>query len=304
MILQKDRVEFFQQNWTLDAIRQHCEKCGRVCYKSENKLDGQHTDAFINSLIKSKHYSVLEHGTVYLTKTFNTITDKIDSEFATKYILNKYSVVNIDVSQNYDYTLYITTNYRVIVENGWENDLEYITAPTEYHEKRYTLFLSVDRGVGEEFLRHRPFSYSKESTRYCRYSLDKFGNQITYILPEADLQYLEEGEYTLNEYGDICTKNNYNDSAADNATHDFLKLLLDAEKTYMNLINHGWTAQQARRVLPLAVKGDFVMTGFESDWQHVIDLRYHETTGKVHPDMMHIAEKIYKLFKDNNINIK
>ena len=323
----KDDVQFFNFNYTLDDIKKHCERCGRVCYKSEDKITDDSSEKFIRNLINSKHYSVLEHGTVYLIIKIENENNYINTELYKKYQRNKFSKVNIvtDIPDNgtlhpwdegYKAGIpkaYITTNYRVIVENHWEDDLKFISQPTKYHEMRYTLFIRCDRGVGEEILRHRLFSYSKESTRYCRYSLGKFGSQITTIIPEADFPDFEEGQYKYinnsdqigmwNLEDDISVKEPLRVFDYDSIEYIYLKSNIESEKGYMKLINNGWTAQQARRVLPLSLKGDFVMSGFLSDWKHFNSLRYNQTTGPVHPDMLHISTKINNIFKNNNINI-
>jgi thymidylate synthase (FAD) len=79
---------------------------------------------------------------------------------------------------------YITTNARVIFENGWEDDLKYMCEPTEFHEKRITVKFTCSIGVCREILRHRRMSFLNESTRYCNYSKSKFGNELTYIIPQ------------------------------------------------------------------------------------------------------------------------
>jgi thymidylate synthase (FAD) len=77
----------------------------------------------------------------------------------------------------------ITTNYRVLVENGWLDDLQFLCNPAGYHHKRMSVRFICDRGVSHEFVRHRVFSFAQESTRYCNYTKDKFSNEITFIEP-------------------------------------------------------------------------------------------------------------------------
>lgn len=67
-------------------------------------------------------------------------------------------------------TVYVTTNYRVIKEHHWEDDLQYLCEPTEYHHKRYTVHMILDRGVMDEFRTHVGLSHLAESTRYVNYS--------------------------------------------------------------------------------------------------------------------------------------
>lgn len=133
-----------------------------------------------------------------------------------------------------------------------------------------------------EFVRHRVFSFAQESTRYCNYSKDKFGNEITYIIP-CWIPY-KEGQYEINEgedywgnyNGDYITWNKKlvsEHSSNYKTLFHFIKALDQAEMQYFNLLNSGWTPQQARAVLPNALKTELVMTGFVSDWKHFFFLR-------------------------------
>ena len=121
-----------------------------------------------------------------------------------------------------------------------------------------------------EFVRHRVFSFAQESTRYCNYSKDKFGNEITFIEPCWGLD---------NFAGDI-----------------FKVFLANAEKQYIHLVNQGWKAQEARAVLPNALKTELIMTGFIDDWNHFFDLRARGTTGAPHPQAKELAEPLMSEF--------
>jgi thymidylate synthase (FAD) len=110
-------------------------------------------------MIKDRqHTAMLEHGTVYLhiNWPYRSPSPLI------KYSINPYSITKY-VDNTYD--IYVTTNYRVLYENNWLNDLQYLCEPTEYHEKRITVKFICDRGVSHEFVRHRVFSFAQESTR-------------------------------------------------------------------------------------------------------------------------------------------
>ena len=109
--------------------------------------------------------AMLEHGTVYLTHPVENSGSPLYLGIGVKYRENKYSKVNYD---NWG-TRYITTNYRVIVENDWLDDLQFLCEPTEFHEKRTTVRFICDRGVSHEFVRHRVFSFAQESTRQWRH---------------------------------------------------------------------------------------------------------------------------------------
>ena len=141
------------------------EIAGRTCYKSEDKITNTSAKEFVDRMIKSGHGAMLEHGTVYLTHPIENSGSPLYLGIGTKYRENKYSKVNYD---NWG-TRYITTNYRVIIENDWLDDLQYLCEPTEHHEKRTAVKFICDRGISHEFVRHRIFSFAQESTRQWRH---------------------------------------------------------------------------------------------------------------------------------------
>lgn len=266
------------------------ELAGRTCYKSEDKITENSAKEFVDRMIKLGHGAMLEHGTIYLTiaKTAMNIGDPIF------YIKNKYSKVNED-----GLFYYITTNMRVLVENNRLDDLQYQVKPTEHHEKRITVKWILDRVTGESFLRHRVFSFARESTRYCNYSKDKFNNEITFIKPTwLDIP---TGNYTYWD-GDWCDIDKMKiQLPSDNGiTDNFLWCLNNAETQYNLLINKGWKPQQARQVLPFAVCSPLVMTGFESDWEHFFSLR---CSSKAHPDAKKLADELKSLMNVKNIEL-
>lgn len=289
------------------------ELAGRTCYKSEDKITENSAKEFVDRMIKLGHGAMLEHGTIYLNVPEQTYTETLEDEFGKfnnpnnslvdRYRKNKYSKVNSvaadeELRKKYPKVRpfklthhYITTNLRVIVENGWEEDLEWQCEPTEHHEKRITVKWILDRVTGESFLRHRVFSFARESTRYCNYSKDKFNNEITFIKPTwLDIP---TGNYTYWD-GDWCDIDKMKiQLPSDNSiTDNFLWCLNNAETQYNLLINKGWKPQQARQVLPFAVCSPLVMTGFESDWEHFFELR---CSGAAHPDAKKLADELYKL---------
>ena len=146
-----------------------------------------------------------------------------------------------------------------------------------------------------ELVRHRVFSFAQESTRYCNYSKDKFGNELTFILPTWLVGKLNLGHYEIvtpdnkddEIVGDGYIKNVY-DYSAENI---FVKECLRSELQYIHLINLQYSPQQARQILPNALKTEVCMTGFASDWRFFFDLRYYGETGKPHPDMELVAGK-------------
>lgn len=148
---------------------------------------------------------------------------------------------------------------------------------------------------------------------YCNFSKNKFNNEITYIIPTwLDIP---EGEAYFHDginfrvgankefFGESVNSKAWNRNNNWKEVDSFLHSLDVSEKVYFDLLNLGWTPQQARQVLPNALKTELVMTGFISDWKHFIDLRYRGTTGKPHPDAFYLAEKLYNLFKERGIEV-
>lgn len=170
MKLIKQSFEFINQtDFSLVGIKKHIERCARVSYKSEDKITDTSYEKFVNMLESRGHDRPLEFGTVYLSRT----SQKEDNmEWLDKYAYNpwsKFSFGNGSTRINGELrnTVYVTTNYRVIKEHHWEDDLQYLCEPTEYHHKRYTVHMILDRGVMDEFRTHVGLSHLAESTRYC-----------------------------------------------------------------------------------------------------------------------------------------
>ena len=290
MKLIESKVEVIEQQPGLEGMYKQIELAGRTCYKSEDKITEDSAKEFVDRMIKSKHGAMLEHGTVYLCIENYEDVDEM------KYKLNKYSKAQC-VFPN---LLYVTTNLRVLVENDWLNDLQYICEPTEYHEKRITARFTCDRGVSHEIVRHRVMSFAQESTRYCNYTKDKFDSELTFIIPTW--ANIPEGKYT-NWDGDWCnveTLTLLKEDVSDKTDH-FLHLCAYAELSYNLMIDRGALAQEARQVLPNAVKTEIVVTGFESDWNHFFSLRSPKYGAQgAHPDIAKLADELYE--KLNSVN--
>ena len=273
MKLIKPSYKIIEQEPGINGVYKMIEYAGRVCYKSEDKITEDSAKPFVDRMIKSGHGAMLEHGTVYMFMPIGC--DKHDYHVAWKYHKNKYSKVII---RNWHFLLnkngyYITTNFRVLVENGWLDDLKYICDPTEFHKKRVCVHFIGDRGILAEFTRHRVFSFSAESTRYCNYSKNKFGNEVTFIEPcWSTTEPMRDG------------------------FSEFRTALAEAENHYLFLIENGWTPQQARAVLPNSLKTELVMTGFVSDWKHFFGLRCDSAA---HPQARELAIPLKKEFIDN-----
>lgn len=291
MRLIKPGFEIIEQQAGLEGMYKQIESAGRTCYKSEDKITEDSAKGFVERMIKSGHGAMLEHGTVYLDVP-NSAGDYDSVPF---FASNPYSRVVIKPLDDRVHN-YVTTNFRVIVENFAEeyipDILQYLCEPTEFHEKRITVHFVCDRGVSHEFVRHRVMSFAQESTRYCNYSKDKFGNELTFIEP----CWLEDYNYKDNTYNQL-----FIDSLRFAEAHylDLLKKWDDKipDKRYKTgFRNNPWTPQQARAVLPNALKTELVVTGFVSDWNHFFDLRARGTTGAPHPQAKELAEPLMKEF--------
>lgn len=150
----------------------------------------------------------------------------------------------------------------------------------------------------------RVFSFAQESTRYCNYSKDKFGKELTFIIPcwldipegqsywYDGLGYRVGADIHNQNFGHIKKSSNYN---------SFLSALENAEKLYLHLLNEGWTPQQARSVLPNSLKTELVMTGTIEQWKEFFKLRspLYGATG-AHPQAAELADKLYIQFKEKN----
>ena len=273
-------TEIIEQNPGLEGLYKHIELCGRTCYKSEDKITEDSAKKFVDTLIKSGHGSVLEHGTVYLAIPMTTYAP----DAVNIYRDNAYSKVNdcnefifTDKYGNKVAAWCVTTNLRVLVENDCLEDLEFLCEPTEYHEKRITVKFICSRSISHELVRHRIFSFSQESQRYCAYNKDKFGGEVTFIKPI----WYEQKE-------DIDTSN----------YPDYGYSLLYAENRYLDLLEQGLKAQEAREVLPNSTKTEVIMTGFTSDWLYFFKLR---TDKAAHPEMRKLTIPLEKEFKKKGL---
>lgn len=188
-----------------EVILRRLEECGRVCYKSEDKITEGSAARFVAGIIKRGHEAVLEHCSV-------------------------------------------------------------------------TVKFICDRGVSHEIVRHRMASYCQESTRYCNYSKDGFGNEITVIEP----CYLKPGSKSYTLWKNLCSC---------------------AEQVYFSMLEDGCSPQEARAVLPNSLKTEVVMTANMREWRHFFKLR---CAAAAHPQMREVAclllgrfqEKIPVIFDD------
>lgn len=256
MVILKANVKATIQKPGILGLYEHIERCGRVCYKSENQITKGSAERFVKILIAHGHTSVLEHGTLYLM---------IPLEHEARWqvvianiIASPYS--SLDISNRH---LWVTTNLRVIVEatDLWE---EFINAyaleePDLYHKKRFTAHWVISRGIANEFVRHRVFSFSQESTRYVNY----LKKPMQFIIPEW---------YNGDQSG----------------SREVWIRAMQSSESYYNQLKVVLKNQDARGVLPLDLKTELVMTGNLEQWEEFFKLR---TSPQAHPDARVIAEQ-------------
>lgn len=306
-------MEIGPQMWKdelINSVYRQIEIAGRTCYKSEDKITETSAKEFVDRMVKSGHGAMLEHGTVYLRYDFKAKEDSNRTAYWlwSKYNENQYSesVQAQPIPGIPDGFVAITTNFRVLVENNWLDDLEYICEPTEYHEKRITVKFVCDRGVSHEFVRHRVFSFAQESTRYCNYSKDKFNNEVTFILPcWADSLALQEVKGTVitsDDFGNLIGEYYYHLNGKETPyfktweitpERNFVASLQVAEQLYLELLNQGWKPQQARAVLPNSLKTELIMTGTIEQWKGFFKLR---DAGSAHPQAYELAHPLHEEF--------
>ena len=297
--------EIIDQEPGLEGIYKAAELPGRICYGSQDRIAPGTAEKFVNGLMKSNHGAPLEHGTVYLMAPlqFNYDT-KTEYGALRKYQFNKFSKIKVDD----DGMMYVTTNLRVLFENGWLDDLKYLCEPTEYHEKRVQVRFTVDRFTGEEFLRHRVASFNRESTRYVLFTKEKFGGgSIKYIVPVWLLDDVNRKEIEVMKdttITDFCQSIIDFEEGVGPMTElcAWMFALKACEWSYCTLTNQfGWKAEQARTVLPCAISSPLIMTAFVSDWVHFFNLRAIGTTGKPHPQAFELADPLMEEFIERGI---
>lgn len=280
------------------------ELAGRTCYKSDSEFTDESAIKFFETMTNRGHYAMLEHGEA----TFELLGMKegeLDGAFrAIPYIRSSYkqnryyitmscshmvgpNVVKANISRlskelffkmrDIFLTYYLNgiDDRRPVTQlNGIQvKMLKDVTEIIDFDlddlklHKSFTFKFVCDRGVSHELVRHRQ-SVAQESQRYCNYSKDKFGNEITFVVP-----------HDWNEW-------------SDEAKEIFANSCTYAETNYLKLLNLGKAPQDARRVLPNSTKTEVILTMPLGSWEHFIDLRSKGTTGAPHPDMKKVADPV------------
>ncbi len=278
MKLIKPSVEFFGAVPTdYDSVIKFIEKAGRTCYKSEDKITEDSAEKFVKKLIKAEHLAMVEHSNFVIRSKLNTfdlnlhyksgkfLNDFHDEKYlyvggnltAWKQTFEKYFISSLFLPFLKQYSELFNLNIFNIISK-WEV-CPYNQIPKELH--RYSAKFICDRGVSHELVRHRPCSFAQESTRYVNYS----GNDISFIEP-AD--YEDWDELSQHYFEDACKY---------------------AEIAYLDLVDTGSKTQQARAVLPNALKTEIIVTADAAEWNHIRKLR---TSKAAHPDMQRVMNML------------
>ena len=290
-------VEIVEQAPGLEGIYRQIEQAGRNCYQSSHIIGENTAKPFVERMIKDGHTAMLEHGTVYLQMPL----DEWIQDFRMEVCPGRTHVVTLDETN----TAFVTTNYRVLVENDALDLLKYLCdKPGPMHELRVTARFQCQIAISREYNRHRTDSIAEQSTRYCNYSADKFGNEITINLPtwieQERLPKINNNMEALKTYCKYIDGSLFAIGAKMEPIDYWLFANLASEYSYMKLIECGWKPQQARTVLPLDTNTTLVHTAFVFDWNHFFDLRSRGTTGKPHPDAKVLADQLLQMFIDRH----
>lgn len=296
MLLIEPSVEIIEEKDPFKKI----ELAGRTCYKSESQITDASAIKFYNRLVDNKHTAMLEHATFVFEVDGATYLSAKSCHFLN---CTQYHVNTPESTVRYRYL--VSGNLRAINESGnfqlcsalakVDPKLDYLNraadtktysaakvvslsdysdlSEAEISAHRYTTMRFIcDRGVTHEFVRHRCFSFAQESTRYVNYSKLKDMYGIRFIRPAQFHSWNPESKEQLTN------------------------ALSCAEMYYHNLIKQGHTPDEARAVLPNALKTEIVVTGNDKEWQHFFNLRSKGTTGKPNPEMKKVADIALDLY--------
>ena len=306
----EDSIEYIHQEPGFEGGMKIAERAARMCYKTENLIKDGSYDRIVNDVcIKNGHTSITEFFTVYLVcKIWN-----IGMIF--KYLKDNYSRLRWR-----GLNVYITTTYRTIlqgdyedpadaIENdydkNWKDDLKYmVDEPTDYHHKRYCYKFVMDRVGGESVNRHRGVkggvSRAQESTRYCNYHGKKFGGEIMISLPSKFYELVNKWSVDnpdvlnmdLEKKLSFLRKN-------DESWKSYESALKKSEKEYLKLVGeHEWKAEDARGVLNLDLKTEFMMCCYVETWKFFL---YRRCDNHAHPHIQKIAKELEVDMKERGI---
>ena len=292
MKLIKQSFEILEQkDFSLIGIKKFIERCGRVCYKSEDRITDDSYEKFVNMLEKRDHARPLEFGTVHL-------------KMHILYFLGLKNVLCMNKMWNngwikYHYIgkiAYVTTNYRYylsIIKVYPDIQKSFDTQDDKLYPRRYTVHFITSRGVMDEFRTHVSLSHLAESTRYCNYDKGRFNNEITCIIPHYCPDLIGGNSYDLY----TCKFELTQTEGLSEKSAKWIESMCQAEQDYIDLLNDSCTAQEARDVLPLGIKSELISCGFEDAWSNFF---YRRCANDAHPMAREIAIPLQEKFKELN----
>lgn len=274
----------------VDNFYKAVARAARICYASDKTTDDK---KLVESLIKSKHFSPFEHAIIYfpLDKFTNP---KIQSIYYLCLLKNKFTIVDKDNN-------IVAINGRVLIEeflkwgDDWSEVIEKLDEDyfpemkkIEIHPNKFKSFI-IDTSIGctrEMNRHHNNFYICEQSTRYCNFSKDKFGNAVAFNKP-----------YWYDTKNSVYKA--YWTAAMENAEMLYMTAIKKIPKDLKNCSDDefgmGFLIDEARGILPLDTHTRTIYTATTDEWNHIIDLRLKGTTGKPHGDIKIIAEKINNL---------
>lgn len=304
----KPYAEILDVDFGIDVLKK-IEFVGRTCYKSTDAITAESAPKFVSNLIKRGHEAMLEHGSfcfeidygVYraMEDTINFLSNYHGFKSYIRFTNSDRILMSGNVRAWRD--LFRNMMEYIGLPNCFESFIkENPVLFPEYQDEIFsaanlgsirpvhiddlkteneflthcdvTVRFVVDRGISHELVRHRPASFAQESTRYCNYGSDKFGGQITFILPE----FFKYGSHEWKVWKNSMTR---------------------SEEDYMTLIKCGVSPEKARGVLGTSLKTEVIMTANCAEWKHFFGLRACNRTGKAHPQMLEVAQPLLDDFK-------
>lgn len=282
----KPSVEILVQEPGIIGMKKHIERCARTSYKSEDRITDDSYIKFLDMLKERGHWACFEFGTVYLIVPQNYEENSEYTMLEYTQVLGNLIFPNLSPKDshtkvvNKDGDYYITTNYRKILQSGLENVMEKLwSEPTEYHYHRTTSLWKCSRSTSHQLVRHRAFVFLQMSQRYVNYSKDKFGSEITYVIPQwiydirnkigatLDPQTYEPRDYILSyDENDLISEL----SGIDKTVASRYKFWKACEDEYMYELSttEGTTLnpEDARGVLCNDTETEVCMCGYNLDW--------------------------------------
>lgn len=274
MILVKPKATKLFMPQSFEQCLKHIEYCGRVAYKSEDRITNDSSVKFVRSLISRGHLSVLRHISLRLPSDYF-----MTSPSNYMYKVGGFWVGNLQAwfelghwSEDVSHELYLA--FPQIFDKP---STPYSRSETSFSidEDYQTYKLITDRGVSHELVRHTTLAVTQESSRYCKYV-----DGVTFVIP-GRLK-IAEGFWRMDTH------------ISPTESGLFLESCLLSESHYLSALEMGLTPQDARGMLNHHVKTELIMSGSSRNWSHFKSVRFEELTGKVHPQMLELTKLMVK----------